>query len=227
MLLWANIVFLITSVFLFSHLHTKTLEVCEVLPVIVHSAFSLPASLVSRSSLLSLTHPLTRVCPFFFFFQAMFDFRGNSKTELNLKRGEVIFLLRRVNADWLEVRTERERDREWEREEAKRGREWESKDSGMDGEDRGGGRDVAKKTDKSLKRKEQKDWDVRKGTPEKLYIFLIFDRLYLYFTCSKKLNTLEMKIVYPAKLIWDSFIHLLGLLTENFQIKMDVLITQS
>ncbi|XP_037546280.1 neutrophil cytosol factor 4 [Nematolebias whitei] len=34
--------------------------------------------------------------------EAMFDFRGNSKTELNLKRGEVIFLLRRVNADWLE-----------------------------------------------------------------------------------------------------------------------------
>uniref|UniRef100_A0A7N6B6Y2 Neutrophil cytosol factor 4 n=1 Tax=Anabas testudineus TaxID=64144 RepID=A0A7N6B6Y2_ANATE len=33
---------------------------------------------------------------------AMFDFRGNSKAELNLKRGEVIFLLRRVNADWLE-----------------------------------------------------------------------------------------------------------------------------
>lgn len=38
----------------------------------------------------------------------MFDFRGNSKAELNLKKGEVIFLLRRVNADWLEVRTERE-----------------------------------------------------------------------------------------------------------------------
>ncbi|GLD63899.1 neutrophil cytosol factor 4 isoform X1 [Lates japonicus] len=34
--------------------------------------------------------------------QAMFDFRGNGKAELNLKRGEVIFLLRRVNADWLE-----------------------------------------------------------------------------------------------------------------------------
>lgn len=44
----------------------------------------------------------------------MFDFRGNGKAELNLKRGEVIFLLRRVNADWLEVRTER--GREWERE---------------------------------------------------------------------------------------------------------------
>ena len=44
--------------------------------------------------------------------QAMFDFRGNGKAELNLKRGEVIFLLQRVNADWLEVSTERERERE-------------------------------------------------------------------------------------------------------------------
>ncbi|XP_020499023.2 neutrophil cytosol factor 4 [Labrus bergylta] len=34
--------------------------------------------------------------------EAIFDFRGNSKAELNLKKGEVIFLLRRVNADWLE-----------------------------------------------------------------------------------------------------------------------------
>ncbi|KAE8300508.1 Neutrophil cytosol factor 4 [Larimichthys crocea] len=34
--------------------------------------------------------------------EAMFDFRGNSEAELNLKRGEVIFLLQRVNADWLE-----------------------------------------------------------------------------------------------------------------------------
>uniref|UniRef100_A0AAX7V7I7 Neutrophil cytosol factor 4 n=1 Tax=Astatotilapia calliptera TaxID=8154 RepID=A0AAX7V7I7_ASTCA len=34
--------------------------------------------------------------------KAMFDFRGNSKAELNLKKGEVIFLLRRVNVDWLE-----------------------------------------------------------------------------------------------------------------------------
>uniref|UniRef100_A0A672ZIZ8 Neutrophil cytosol factor 4 n=1 Tax=Sphaeramia orbicularis TaxID=375764 RepID=A0A672ZIZ8_9TELE len=34
--------------------------------------------------------------------KAMFDFRGSGKAELNLKRGEVIFLLRRVNADWLE-----------------------------------------------------------------------------------------------------------------------------
>uniref|UniRef100_A0A8C6KTR7 Neutrophil cytosol factor 4 n=1 Tax=Nothobranchius furzeri TaxID=105023 RepID=A0A8C6KTR7_NOTFU len=34
--------------------------------------------------------------------EAMFDFRGNGKAELNLRRGEVIFLLRRVNADWLE-----------------------------------------------------------------------------------------------------------------------------
>ncbi|XP_034388713.1 neutrophil cytosol factor 4 isoform X3 [Cyclopterus lumpus] len=34
--------------------------------------------------------------------EAMFDFRGNSKAELNLKKGEVIFLLQRVNTDWLE-----------------------------------------------------------------------------------------------------------------------------
>ncbi|XP_041837728.1 neutrophil cytosol factor 4 [Melanotaenia boesemani] len=34
--------------------------------------------------------------------EVMFDFRGNGKAELKLKRGEVIFLLRRVNADWLE-----------------------------------------------------------------------------------------------------------------------------
>ncbi|XP_056157622.1 neutrophil cytosol factor 4 [Lampris incognitus] len=34
--------------------------------------------------------------------EAMFDFRGNDKLELSLKKGEVIFLLRRVNADWLE-----------------------------------------------------------------------------------------------------------------------------
>ncbi|XP_055364236.1 neutrophil cytosol factor 4 isoform X2 [Betta splendens] len=34
--------------------------------------------------------------------EAMFDFRGNGKAELNFKKGEVIFLLRRVNADWLE-----------------------------------------------------------------------------------------------------------------------------
>lgn len=34
--------------------------------------------------------------------EVMFDFRGNGKAELNLKRGEVIFLLQRVNADWLE-----------------------------------------------------------------------------------------------------------------------------
>ncbi|KAF1394683.1 hypothetical protein PFLUV_G00003690 [Perca fluviatilis] len=34
--------------------------------------------------------------------EAIFDFRGNGKAELNLKKGEVIFLLQRVNADWLE-----------------------------------------------------------------------------------------------------------------------------
>ncbi|CAJ1054110.1 p40phox protein%2C partial [Xyrichtys novacula] len=36
--------------------------------------------------------------------EVMFDFRGNGKAELNLKKGEVIFLLQRVNADWLERR---------------------------------------------------------------------------------------------------------------------------
>lgn len=34
--------------------------------------------------------------------EAVFDFRGSGKLELNLKAGEVIFLLRRVNTDWLE-----------------------------------------------------------------------------------------------------------------------------
>uniref|UniRef100_A0A8C5D9V1 Neutrophil cytosol factor 4 n=1 Tax=Gouania willdenowi TaxID=441366 RepID=A0A8C5D9V1_GOUWI len=34
--------------------------------------------------------------------EAMFEFRGKSKAELNFKKGEVIVLLRRVNADWLE-----------------------------------------------------------------------------------------------------------------------------
>ncbi|XP_076151273.1 neutrophil cytosol factor 4 [Alosa pseudoharengus] len=34
--------------------------------------------------------------------EAMFDFSGSGKLELSLKAGEVIFLLRRVNADWLE-----------------------------------------------------------------------------------------------------------------------------
>ncbi|XP_063079055.1 neutrophil cytosol factor 4 [Engraulis encrasicolus] len=34
--------------------------------------------------------------------EAMFDFNGSGKLELSLKAGEVIFLLRRVNADWLE-----------------------------------------------------------------------------------------------------------------------------
>lgn len=36
--------------------------------------------------------------------QALFDFTGNSKLELNFKAGDVIFLLSRVNKDWLEVR---------------------------------------------------------------------------------------------------------------------------
>nr|XP_061792149.1 neutrophil cytosol factor 4-like [Nerophis lumbriciformis] len=34
--------------------------------------------------------------------EAMFDFCGSSKAELNLKKGDLIFLLHRVNADWLE-----------------------------------------------------------------------------------------------------------------------------
>lgn len=34
--------------------------------------------------------------------EVMFEFRGSGKLELNLKTGEVIFLLRRVNTDWLE-----------------------------------------------------------------------------------------------------------------------------
>ncbi|KAK3510013.1 hypothetical protein QTP70_025322, partial [Hemibagrus guttatus] len=33
---------------------------------------------------------------------ALFDFSGNGRLELSLKTGDVIFLLRRVNADWLE-----------------------------------------------------------------------------------------------------------------------------
>ncbi|KAG7491494.1 hypothetical protein MATL_G00004130 [Megalops atlanticus] len=34
--------------------------------------------------------------------EAVFDFSGSGKLELSLRAGEVIFLLRRVNADWLE-----------------------------------------------------------------------------------------------------------------------------
>ncbi|KAL2087039.1 hypothetical protein ACEWY4_018098 [Coilia grayii] len=34
--------------------------------------------------------------------EAMFDFNGSGSLELSLKAGDVIFLLRRVNADWLE-----------------------------------------------------------------------------------------------------------------------------
>ncbi|XP_036421022.1 neutrophil cytosol factor 4 [Colossoma macropomum] len=34
--------------------------------------------------------------------EAVFDFNGSGKLELSLKAGDVIFLLRRVNADWLE-----------------------------------------------------------------------------------------------------------------------------
>ena len=41
-----------------------------------------------------------------FFSQALFDFTGNSKHELNFKVGDVIFLLCRINKDWLEVSLE-------------------------------------------------------------------------------------------------------------------------
>lgn len=34
--------------------------------------------------------------------EALFDFTGNSKLELNFKAGDVIFLLSRINKDWLE-----------------------------------------------------------------------------------------------------------------------------
>ncbi|MBW02940.1 Neutrophil cytosol factor 4, partial [Eschrichtius robustus] len=34
--------------------------------------------------------------------EALFDFTGNSKLELNFKVGDVIFLLSRINKDWLE-----------------------------------------------------------------------------------------------------------------------------
>uniref|UniRef100_A0A4W5QXQ3 Neutrophil cytosolic factor 4 n=1 Tax=Hucho hucho TaxID=62062 RepID=A0A4W5QXQ3_9TELE len=35
----------------------------------------------------------------------VFDFSGSERLELSMKAGEVIFLLRRVNTDWLETRT--------------------------------------------------------------------------------------------------------------------------
>ncbi|XP_020789327.1 neutrophil cytosol factor 4 isoform X1 [Boleophthalmus pectinirostris] len=34
--------------------------------------------------------------------EVLFDFRGSGKAELNLRRGQLVFLLRQVNADWLE-----------------------------------------------------------------------------------------------------------------------------
>ncbi|KAK7929566.1 hypothetical protein WMY93_005961 [Mugilogobius chulae] len=34
--------------------------------------------------------------------EVLFDFRGSGEAELNLKKGEVVFLLRQINADWLE-----------------------------------------------------------------------------------------------------------------------------
>ncbi len=52
---------------------------------------SVSVSLHSRSSLLLLIFVCVCVCVCVCVFQAMFDFRGNSKTELNLKKGEVIY----------------------------------------------------------------------------------------------------------------------------------------
>lgn len=46
--------------------------------------------------------PPSRLTPLFS--QALFDFTGNSKLELNFKAGDVIILLSRINKDWLEVR---------------------------------------------------------------------------------------------------------------------------
>ncbi|TRY96992.1 hypothetical protein DNTS_001430 [Danionella cerebrum] len=52
---------------------------------------------------LSLFHSLLLAClSLLCVFQAVFDFSGSGRLELSLKAGDVIFLLRRVNADWLE-----------------------------------------------------------------------------------------------------------------------------
>uniref|UniRef100_A0A4W5QMA3 Neutrophil cytosolic factor 4 n=1 Tax=Hucho hucho TaxID=62062 RepID=A0A4W5QMA3_9TELE len=40
--------------------------------------------------------------------RVVFDFSGSERLELSMKAGEVIFLLRRVNTDWLEVSCRRE-----------------------------------------------------------------------------------------------------------------------
>lgn len=40
--------------------------------------------------------------------QALFDFKGNAAQELNFKSGEVVYLLSRVNKDWLEVRKDQD-----------------------------------------------------------------------------------------------------------------------
>lgn len=45
--------------------------------------------------------------------QALFDFTGNSKLELNFKAGDVIFLLSRINKDWLEVRLAGKVEAKW------------------------------------------------------------------------------------------------------------------
>uniref|UniRef100_H2S0Y7 Neutrophil cytosolic factor 4 n=1 Tax=Takifugu rubripes TaxID=31033 RepID=H2S0Y7_TAKRU len=72
----------------------------DVLPVCSHQLFSLCFCRSLLAPLAPLTRVYARACACVF--QVMFDFRGNGKEELNLKKGEVIFLLQRVNADWLE-----------------------------------------------------------------------------------------------------------------------------
>lgn len=85
-------------------------------------------------------------------FQVMFDFRGNGKEELNLKKGEVIFLLQRVNADWLEVRMEMGREREREREGGgRRGGKNESAEEEQEGWGRLGGGGVGEEKEKMEK----------------------------------------------------------------------------
>eukprot|EP00063_Salmo_salar_P063252 XP_014038087.1 PREDICTED: neutrophil cytosol factor 4-like [Salmo salar] len=44
--------------------------------------------------------------------EVVFDFSGSGRLELSMKAGEVIFLLRRVNTDWLEVSCRREEEEE-------------------------------------------------------------------------------------------------------------------
>lgn len=57
-----------------------------------------------QSTLVGIQWMLPPSCPTPLFSQALFDFTGNSKLELNFKAGDVIILLSRINKDWLEVR---------------------------------------------------------------------------------------------------------------------------